>query len=254
MVAIVGRLIAAAAGALVGAAVAKELDKPLEQREWHGEVGGAPYDFRRPSADKLKKSVWDPDNPEVITPHAFGVGWSLNFARVAEWIQPPAPQVKTVAPAELPAAPAAAIDPPRVGPEAGAGSEVKPEPKAEPELKAASKTGPEVEPAPALITPATTAAPTTPATTADPATPATTAVPATTAAPVTPATTAAPAPTSAPVTPATTAVPVTPATTAVPPPTPAAADTLATPATPAAAADTPATPTGSVDDRGDSQG
>src|SRR5215216_5336845 len=98
MVAIVGRLIAAAAGALVGAAVAKELDKPSEQREWHGEVGGVPYDFRRPSVDKLRRSAWDPDNPRVIVAPAFGVGWGVNLARVAEWIQPPSAPVAESAP------------------------------------------------------------------------------------------------------------------------------------------------------------
>ena len=33
------KLVVAAAGALAGAAVAKELDKPSEQRDWHGDVG-----------------------------------------------------------------------------------------------------------------------------------------------------------------------------------------------------------------------
>jgi hypothetical protein len=99
------RLIAAAAGALAGAAVAKELDKPSDQRDWHGEVGGVPYDLRPPTLDKLRRSAWDPENPKVFVPHAFGVGWSVNFARVAELVRPvlqgpePAP-----APKELPAA------------------------------------------------------------------------------------------------------------------------------------------------------
>jgi hypothetical protein len=111
MVAIVGRLIAAAAGALVGAAVARELDKPSEQREWHGEVGGVPYDFRRPNIDKLVRSAWDPNNPAVIVPPVFGIGWGVNFARVAEWIQPPSAPATgsgTAAPAleGAPAAPA----------------------------------------------------------------------------------------------------------------------------------------------------
>jgi len=77
------KLVAVAAGALAGAAVAKELDKPTEQRDWHGEVAGVPYDLRRPTAGKLRRSAWDPENPKLFVPHAFGVGWSVNLARVA---------------------------------------------------------------------------------------------------------------------------------------------------------------------------
>lgn len=74
------KLIAAAAGALLGAAVAKELSKPPEQRTWHGDVVGVPYDLRPPTVEKLRRSMWDQDNSRVLVPHAFGVGWSINFA------------------------------------------------------------------------------------------------------------------------------------------------------------------------------
>jgi hypothetical protein len=84
------KLVAAAAGALAGAAVAKELDKPTEQRDWHGEVAGIPYDLRPPTAEKLRRSAWDPENPKLFVPHAFGVGWSVNLARVAGMLKPPA--------------------------------------------------------------------------------------------------------------------------------------------------------------------
>jgi hypothetical protein len=83
----VTKLIAAAAGALVGAAVAKELNKPSDQRGWHGEVALVPYDFRPPTVEKLRRSAWDPANPQLLVPHAFGVGWSLNFARLAALAQ-----------------------------------------------------------------------------------------------------------------------------------------------------------------------
>lgn len=77
------KLIAAAAGALAGAAVAKELNKPSDQRHWHGDIAGVPYDLRPPTVEKLRRSAWDPDNPQLLVPHAFGVGWSINFARFA---------------------------------------------------------------------------------------------------------------------------------------------------------------------------
>lgn len=78
----VTNLIVAAAGALAGAAVAKELGKPADQRTWHGDVAGVPYDFRRPTAEKIEQSLWNPDDPRLFPPHAFGVGWSINLARL----------------------------------------------------------------------------------------------------------------------------------------------------------------------------
>jgi hypothetical protein len=92
------KLLAAAAGALAGTAVARELNKPPEERAWHGEVAGVPYDFRPPTAEKLRRSVWDPDNPKLVVPMTFGVGWSVNLARVAALAQPPA---QTEAPKEI---------------------------------------------------------------------------------------------------------------------------------------------------------
>jgi hypothetical protein len=92
------KLLAAAAGALAGTAVARELNKPPEQRDWHGEIAGVPYDFRPPTAEKLRRSVWDPDNPNLVVPMSFGVGWSVNLARVAALSQPPA---QVTAPKEI---------------------------------------------------------------------------------------------------------------------------------------------------------
>ena len=71
---------------LVAAAVIKELRKPKPDRQWHGQVAGfVPYDFRLPTLDRLRSSVWDPDSPQVVTPQVFGVGWSLNLGRLLRW-------------------------------------------------------------------------------------------------------------------------------------------------------------------------
>lgn len=77
-----GGLFVAAASVLTGAAVAKELAKPVDQRTWHGDVAGVPYDLRVPTAEKIERSLWDPDNPALFPPQAFGVGWSVNLARL----------------------------------------------------------------------------------------------------------------------------------------------------------------------------
>ena len=68
---------------LVAAAVVKELRTPKSDRQWHGLlVGFVPYDFRPPTLDRLRASVWDPDSSQVVTPQVFGVGWSLNLGRL----------------------------------------------------------------------------------------------------------------------------------------------------------------------------
>lgn len=79
------RLMGVTAFALVVAAVAQEMNKPAGSRTWTGRVGGlVPYDLRWPvTAERLRTAMWNPDSDAIFTPHAFGVGWSLNFARVA---------------------------------------------------------------------------------------------------------------------------------------------------------------------------
>ncbi|MEV6291426.1 DUF5808 domain-containing protein [Streptomyces sp. NPDC051896] len=71
-----------AVGAVVAAAVAKELRKPSTARTWTGRVFGLPYDFRRPTPERMTREFWDPDSDAFFTPHAFGVGYGLNLARV----------------------------------------------------------------------------------------------------------------------------------------------------------------------------
>jgi hypothetical protein len=120
MIGVLVRIAAAAAGALAGAAVARELDKPAQDRQWHGEIAGVPYDFRPPTVDKVRRSAWDPDNPKTVVPQAFGVGWSVNLARLAKFVQPPqapaptpaAPLPAAPVPAPLPAAESPAIEAP----------------------------------------------------------------------------------------------------------------------------------------------
>jgi hypothetical protein len=70
--------------AVIGAAVATELRKPPEERTWHGRIAGlVPYDFRPPTFEKLQRAWWSPDEGRVFSESPFGVGWNLNFGRVA---------------------------------------------------------------------------------------------------------------------------------------------------------------------------
>lgn len=76
-------LIRLAIGGLVVAAVVKELRVPVEQRTWHGELGGViPYDLRPPTLARAKERLWQPDSPRLIGPRVFGVGWSVNVGRL----------------------------------------------------------------------------------------------------------------------------------------------------------------------------
>ena len=68
---------------LAGTAIEKELSKPPAQRTWRGDVGGVPYDFRPPSVERFEASLWSPGTPSIFVPTSFGLGWSINFARLA---------------------------------------------------------------------------------------------------------------------------------------------------------------------------
>ena len=72
---------------LVGAALARELRQPQQERTWHGRIAGIPYDFRLPTRTRLRAEWWNPAEPSLLTPHSFGVGWSINLYRLAHPMQ-----------------------------------------------------------------------------------------------------------------------------------------------------------------------
>jgi hypothetical protein len=73
---------------LVVAAVVKELQTPAEARTWHGVVAGfVPYDFRVPTVARLRERLWAPENEHLLSPHPFGVGWTINAGRVVALIR-----------------------------------------------------------------------------------------------------------------------------------------------------------------------
>jgi hypothetical protein len=69
--------------ALVVAAVVKELRTPAAERTWHGVVAGfVPYDLRRPTLARFRERMWNPEAEHLLSPRAFGVGWTVNAGRV----------------------------------------------------------------------------------------------------------------------------------------------------------------------------
>jgi hypothetical protein len=83
--------------ALVAAAVLQELGTPAEKRTWHGRIAGfIPYDFRLPTWKRVRDSLWNPDDPRILTERVFGVGWTVNFHSLlqrprADWEAPEDP-------------------------------------------------------------------------------------------------------------------------------------------------------------------
>jgi hypothetical protein len=78
------RLVEAAAITITIAAVCQELEKPKEERQWHGKVGLIPYDFRLPTIERLRESYWNPDDSRMFTPEPIGIGWAINFYTLLE--------------------------------------------------------------------------------------------------------------------------------------------------------------------------
>jgi len=79
------RLLQATVMALALAAVCQELEKPKQEREWHGTVAGfVPYDFRIPTIEKFKEAYWNPFESRIFSPRVFGIGWAINFYALLE--------------------------------------------------------------------------------------------------------------------------------------------------------------------------
>ncbi len=72
-------IMAAIAAFLIVNAVREQLSLPPEERTWHGRIYGIPYDFRIPTIERLRNTFWNENSSELFVPHAFGVGWTLNF-------------------------------------------------------------------------------------------------------------------------------------------------------------------------------
>jgi len=79
------RMLQATMFTLALVAVLQELEKPREERKWHGKVAGiVPYDFRIPTMERLKESCWNPYESRIFTPRPCGIGWAINFYALLE--------------------------------------------------------------------------------------------------------------------------------------------------------------------------
>ena len=75
-------LLILAGTAMTAAVVIDQLRRPAVERDWHGVVLGVPYDLRRPTLQRVMQAVWNPQDPRLFTPRAFGIGWTVNLHRL----------------------------------------------------------------------------------------------------------------------------------------------------------------------------
>ncbi len=78
------RFVEAAVVTIAAAAVCQELEKPKEERHWHGKLGIIPYDFRTPTLERLKQGYWNIESTRVLSDTVMGIGWSVNFYAILE--------------------------------------------------------------------------------------------------------------------------------------------------------------------------
>jgi hypothetical protein len=75
---------------LVVLALREQLRLPAEERTWHGRIAGRiPYDFRLPTAQRIRATFWNKQTAELLVPQAFGIGWAINLYPL---LHPEAPQ------------------------------------------------------------------------------------------------------------------------------------------------------------------
>ena len=48
-----------------------------------GRVLGVPYDWRKPTRERLKRGVWDPEQRRMFIPKVYGWGYGIDFYEVA---------------------------------------------------------------------------------------------------------------------------------------------------------------------------
>ena len=63
----------------VGAAIVQQLQRPPEERTWYGKIAGIPYDFRLPTAERIRDTFWNKNTSKIFLPQVFGIGWSINL-------------------------------------------------------------------------------------------------------------------------------------------------------------------------------
>jgi len=51
-----------------------------------GRLLGIPYDWRVPTAARMKARWWNPEDRRVLTTKVFGWGWTINLYQLLRWL------------------------------------------------------------------------------------------------------------------------------------------------------------------------
>jgi hypothetical protein len=74
--------------ALVVAAVIEQLRRDPDERTWEGTVAGiVPYDLRVPTFERARSRWWNTEDDRLFVPQVFGVGWTVNLARLVKLVR-----------------------------------------------------------------------------------------------------------------------------------------------------------------------
>ena len=83
------RFVKLVAFGFVLAALIDQLRRDPEERTWEGSVAGiVPYDFRMPTLERARSRWWNTRDDRLFVPQVFGVGWTINLARLARLVRP----------------------------------------------------------------------------------------------------------------------------------------------------------------------
>ena len=81
------RFVKLVAFGFVLAALIDQLRRDPEERTWEGSVAGiVPYDFRMPTLERARSRWWNTRDDRLFVPQVFGVGWTINLARLARLV------------------------------------------------------------------------------------------------------------------------------------------------------------------------
>lgn len=64
---------------LAAAFFAATVTYAIKTKQSHGKFVGVPFEFRFPTMHRIKKRMWNRDDPRLFTERPFGVGWTINF-------------------------------------------------------------------------------------------------------------------------------------------------------------------------------
>lgn len=54
----------------------------MKKNQKVGTFAAVPYDWRKPTKQRFKARMWNPNESRVITPRAWGWGYDVNWYRV----------------------------------------------------------------------------------------------------------------------------------------------------------------------------